>query len=76
MKKNSIVICLLKNFFFFKRYIKVGSGVRKVVERYLNEEESFSYLLFNFKVIRWMGICFMIEEEDRYYGMVFLELRS
>ena len=74
MKKNSIVICLLKNFFAFKRHIKAGSGVRKVAERHSNEEESSSHPPS--KSTRRMGICSMIEEEDRHHGMALSELRS
>lgn len=76
MKKNSIVICLLKDFFAFKRHIKAESGVRKVAERHSNEEESSCHPPSNFKATRRMGICSVIEEEDRHHGMALSELRS
>ena len=56
---------------------KAESGVSKVADSHSDEGESCSHPPeSNVRVTRRMGICFVIEEEDRHCGMALAELRS
>ena len=78
MKRNSIKIFLSKQFFAFKRNRKTESGVSKVADSHSDEEGSsvtHRHLILEQRD-GWMGICSVIEEEDRRYGMALAEFRS
>lgn len=73
VEKNGGYICWVKVFFLFMSEKKLDIGDSKVIEMCFVKEWNYVLLLFKFRVIRWMVICFVIEEEDIGNGMIFVD---